>query len=89
MAFRDLHPLAPTHVLVIPQVHIVSLIEATEADTVVLGKVLRGVAETARRLGLAANGYRTVLNSGAGAGQSVFHLHAHLMSGRPFAWPPG
>ncbi|MBI5608813.1 MAG: histidine triad nucleotide-binding protein [Deltaproteobacteria bacterium] len=89
VAFRDLHPQAPTHVLVIPRRHVDSLAASTAADDVLLGKVLAGVRATADQLGLVQSGYRTVLNTGAGAGQSVLHLHAHLLAGRTLAWPPG
>ncbi len=89
VAFRDLHPQAPTHVLVIPRQHVDSLADSTGDDDVLLGKVLAGVRATAAELGLVHSGYRTVLNTGAGAGQSVFHLHAHLLAGRTLAWPPG
>jgi len=89
VAFADLHPQAPTHVLVIPRQHVDSLAASTAEDDVLLGKVLAGVRAVAAQLGLVHAGYRTVLNTGAGAGQSVFHLHAHLLAGRTLAWPPG
>ena len=87
-AFEDIGPQAPTHVLIIPRKHFASLGEATPEDQAVLGKLQLVAAELARKLKL-ANGYRTVVNTGEGAGQSVFHLHLHLLGGRAFRWPPG
>ena len=87
-AFEDIGPQAPTHVLICPQKHFASLAEATPEDQAVLGKVQLVAAELARKLKL-GNGYRTVVNTGAGAGQTVFHLHLHLLGGRGFGWPPG
>ena len=89
VAFRDINPQAPAHVLVIPRRHIASLEEATQSDESVLGRLLLTAARVARDEGLAEGGYRTVINTGAGAGQSVFHIHAHVIGGRPLAWPPG
>ncbi len=87
VAFRDIHPVAPTHVLVVPRKHVASLAEAGPEDEALLGRLLLGVRRVALDLGIVENGYRTILNTGAGAGQSVFHLHAHLLSGRRFSWP--
>jgi len=87
-AFDDIGPQAPTHILIIPRKHFASLTEATKEDTAVIGKLHLVAAELARRLKL-TDGYRTVTNSGAGAGQTVFHLHLHLLGGRDFGWPPG
>ena len=87
VAFRDVDPKAPTHVLVIPRAHVVSLVDAS--DEALLGKVMRFAAEVARKEGIAESGFRTVVNSGPDAQQSVFHLHVHVMGGRPFHWPPG
>jgi histidine triad (HIT) family protein len=87
-AFEDIGPQAPTHVLIIPRKHFASLGEATPEDQAILGKLQLVAAELARKLKL-ANGYRTVVNTGEGAGQSVFHLHLHLLGGRAFRWPPG
>jgi histidine triad (HIT) family protein len=89
IAFRDINPQAPTHVLVIPRRHIASLKDATPADEGVLGRLLLTAALVAREEGLAEGGYRTVINTGAGAGQSVFHIHAHVIGGRTLTWPPG
>ena len=87
VAFRDINPQAPTHVLVIPREHMASLDDAT--DPLILGEVLLMAQAVARNEGLVESGYRTVLNTNAGAGQSVFHLHAHVLGGRPMTWPPG
>ncbi|GAC1661466.1 MAG: histidine triad nucleotide-binding protein [Candidatus Acidiferrum sp.] len=87
-AFEDIGPQAPTHVLICPRKHFASLHEAGAEDQGVLGKLQLIAAELARQRGLEA-GYRTVVNSGEGAGQSVFHLHLHLLGGRKFNWPPG
>ena len=89
LAFRDLNPQAPTHVLVIPREHLASLNEAETHDAAALGRLLQAAAKVARQEGLAENGYRTVINTGAGAGQTVFHLHLHILGGRGLAWPPG
>jgi histidine triad (HIT) family protein len=89
VAFRDINPQAPTHVLVIPRTHVASLAEAGEGHESLLGRLLLAAARVAREAGLAESGYRTVINSGAGAGQSVFHLHLHVLGGRPLKWPPG
>ena len=89
VAFRDINPQAPTHVLVIPRAHVASLAEAGEGHESLLGRLLLAAARVAREAGLAESGYRTVINNGAGAGQSVFHLHLHVLGGRPLKWPPG
>jgi histidine triad (HIT) family protein len=88
VVIRDLNPQAPTHLLVIPQEHLESLDEASHKDEALLGHLLRVAARVANAAGL-ADGYRTVINNGAGAGQSVFHLHVHVLGGRPLNWPPG
>ena len=87
LAFRDVNPQAPVHVLVIPREPIVSLAEADETHEALLGHLLLVAARVARQEGL--TGWRTVINSGAEAGQTVFHLHVHVIGGRPLAWPPG
>jgi histidine triad (HIT) family protein len=87
-AFEDIGPQAPTHILICPRKHFGSLNEAGLEDQAVLGKLQLIAAQLARKRNLLA-GYRTVLNSGEGAGQSVFHLHLHLLGGRAFRWPPG
>lgn len=87
-AFADINPQAPTHLLICPKRHFASLAEAHASDQAVLGKLSLVAAELARERKLEA-GYRTVVNTGAGAGQTVFHLHLHLLGGRAFHWPPG
>lgn len=87
VSFRDINPQAPTHILVIPRTHVATLNEAT--DGALLGKLLMYARDVARAEGLAQRGYRVVINTNAEAGQSVFHLHAHLLGGRAMAWPPG
>src|SRR5215467_10947364 len=87
-AFEDISPQAPTHILICPRKHFESLTEARTEDQALLGKLQLVAAQLARERKLLA-GYRTVLNNGEGAGQSVFHLHLHLLGGRPFRWPPG
>jgi histidine triad (HIT) family protein len=87
-AFEDLGPQAPTHILICPRKHFSSLNDATSEDQSVLGKLQLVAAQLARKLNL-VTGYRTVVNNGEGAGQSVFHLHLHLLGGRAFRWPPG
>jgi histidine triad (HIT) family protein len=89
VVIRDLNPQAPTHMLVIPREHIESLDDASQKDEPLLGHLLRVAAKVANSEGLAEGGYRTVINNGAGAGQSVFHLHVHVLGGRPMNWPPG
>jgi len=89
VVIRDINPQAPTHLLVIPQEHIDSLDDASQKDEALLGHLLRVAARVANAAGLAEGGYRTVINNGAGAGQSVFHLHVHVLGGRPMDWPPG
>jgi histidine triad (HIT) family protein len=89
VAIRDINPQAPTHILVIPREHIESLDEASQRDEATLGHLLRVAARLANQEGLSESGYRTVINTGAGAGQSVFHLHVHLLGGRQMNWPPG
>jgi histidine triad (HIT) family protein len=89
IALRDINPQAPTHVLVIPREHLESLDEASRQDEAMLGHLLRVAARIANEQGLTESGYRTVINTGAGAGQSVFHLHLHVLGGRPLNWPPG
>jgi histidine triad (HIT) family protein len=89
VAIRDINPQAPTHVLVLPREHMESLDDATQKDEALLGHLLRMAARIANEEGHSDGGYRTVINSGAGAGQSVFHLHVHVLGGRPLTWPPG
>jgi len=89
VVFRDINPQAPTHALVIPRRHVASLNEASEADEALLGHLLLAAARVARAEGHADGGYRTVINTGAGAGQTVFHVHVHVLGGRQLTWPPG
>lgn len=89
LAFRDINPQAPVHVLVIPQEHMDSLDDASQKDEATLGHLLRIGARVANEQGLSESGYRTVINTGAGVGQSVFHLHVHVLGGRGMSWPPG
>lgn len=87
IAFRDINPQAPVHVLVIPRAHVVSLNDATDAAAV--GRLALVAAEIAKSEGVAESGYRVVANTNRDGGQSVFHLHLHLLGGRSLAWPPG
>ena len=89
LAFTDVNPRAPTHLLVIPKRPIISLADASASDVQLLGELLYACKEIAANLGVDEAGYRVVINSGAGAGQTVFHLHLHLLAGRQFSWPPG
>ncbi len=89
VAFRDISPKAPTHLLLISRRHIGSAAELTEADGPLLGRLFAVAAQLARDAGIAEHGYRLVTNSGPAAGQSVAHLHFHLMGGRSMGWPPG
>ena len=88
VAFEDLNPQGPTHVLIVPKKHIAGLKEATAEDAELVGRCHLAAAQIARER-LIEDGYRTVLNVGPGAGQSVFHLHVHLIGGRTLHWPPG
>jgi histidine triad (HIT) family protein len=87
LAFRDIYPRAPTHVLVIPKQHIATLNDLD--DPALAGELLLAVREVARLAGIAEDGYRTVINCGGDGGQEVFHLHAHVLGGRTLHWPPG
>jgi histidine triad (HIT) family protein len=87
-AFEDIHPQAPTHVLIIPKKHFAGLKEAEAVDAELIGRCHLVAAQIARKRKI-ENGYRTVLNVGPGAGQSVFHMHVHLLGGRSLSWPPG
>ena len=87
LAFRDIHPQAPVHILVIPKKHIARVADITDADQPLVGHLLLGAKRVAAKENLID--YRLVVNNGAGAGQTVFHLHVHVLGGRHFAWPPG
>ena len=88
MAFHDVNPQAPTHVLVIPKKEIPRLVDATPEDQALLGHLLLTANKVAQQLGV-GDAFRLAVNNGADAGQSVFHLHLHILAGRPFKWPPG
>jgi histidine triad (HIT) family protein len=89
LAFKDLNPAAPSHVLVIPKKHIAGIRDATPDDAETLGQVLLAARQVAEDLGVGESGYRIVVNQGANAGQSVLHLHVHVLGGRGLSWPPG
>jgi len=89
VAFRDINPQAPTHVLVIPRKHIRSLADIEDEDAGLLGEMVVVATAVARDAGLVDGGYRVVINTGVRAGQSVFHLHVHVLGGRAMSWPPG
>ncbi len=89
LAFHDIQPAAPVHVLIIPKRCIPRIAESTAGDADLLGKMLGTAREVGKKLGLEADGYRLVINNGSHGGESVPHLHLHLLGGRPMAWPPG
>ncbi len=89
VAFHDLNPQAPTHILIVPRQHIATLLDVGDDQAPLLGKLQRAAIEIARRQGLADRGFRLVTNCLEEAGQSVFHVHLHLLGGRSFDWPPG
>jgi histidine triad (HIT) family protein len=89
VAFNDIAPQAPTHVLVVPKRHIPTLNDVGVEDEQLVGELVRRAAAIAREGGFSETGYRTLFNTNRGAGQTVFHIHLHLLGGRPFGWPPG
>ena len=89
MAFRDINPKAPVHILIIPKKEIVSLATVTEEDVQILGHMMLITAKIARQEGIEESGYRVVTNINKDAGQSVFHIHFHILGGRKMTWPPG
>ncbi len=89
LAFRDINPQAPVHVLLVPKKPLVRIAEATADDHRLLGHLLLKAAEVAAKVGLKENGYRLVINNGRDGGESVPHLHCHILGGRPMRWPPG
>jgi len=89
LAFHDLHPQAPTHVLLIPKKHLTSLLDLSPEDDALVGSLVRRARDLAKDLGFAERGFRLVFNAGADAGYSVFHIHLHLLGGRSLGWPPG
>lgn len=89
LAFDDINPQAPVHALVIPKEHIASTNDLEEGDAEVMGRLFHAARLVASAKGISESGYRMVMNTGAGAGQSVFHAHLHVLGGRPLSWPPG
>lgn len=89
LAFRDINPEAPVHLLIIPRRHIPTLNDLTEADAALIGRLYLAGKQVAAELGVAERGYRTVINCNRDAGQIVFHVHLHLLAGRELGWPPG
>lgn len=89
LAFRDINPQAPLHVLVIPKIHITTLNDVDEVNAAILGKMYLAVKKIALQEGVAADGFRTVMNCNQDGGQTVFHIHLHLLAGRALQWPPG
>jgi histidine triad (HIT) family protein len=89
VAFKDVKPQAPMHLLVIPRRHIPTLNDLAETDDALVGEMIRRAASLAAEQGYADRGYRTVFNCNADAGQTVFHVHLHVLGGRPLSWPPG
>jgi histidine triad (HIT) family protein len=89
LAFNDINPQGPTHILVVPKRHIETLNDLTEADDSLIGEVVRRASVLARERGISNGGFRTVFNTNRDAGQTVFHIHLHLIGGRHLAWPPG
>ena len=89
IAFRDINPQAPTHVLIIPRKHIATINEIAEDDQALIGSLYSAAREIAAAQGIAEEGYRAVMNCNEGAGQTVFHIHLHLLGGRALSWPPG
>ncbi len=89
LAFRDINPVAPVHVLLIPKMHLDSLLAAGEQQAGLVARLLLTATKVARQLGVAEEGFRTVINTGDNGGQTVHHLHLHLMGGRFMTWPPG
>lgn len=89
VAFKDINPQAPTHLLIIPKKHIRSLNHATDEDQNLLGRLLLNAQQLARQLGHADDGYRLVINTGNEGGQTVYHIHLHLLAGKQMHWPPG
>jgi histidine triad (HIT) family protein len=89
VAFNDIRPRAPVHILIIPRKHIVSVLDIEPNDNALIGQIFQVAARLAREHGVAESGFRVVVNAGPDAGQSVFHLHYHLLGGRQMGWPPG
>lgn len=89
IAFRDINPQAPTHVLIIPRKHVPTINDISEDDQAIVGSLYSAARTIAAEEGFSAEGYRAVMNCNEAAGQTVFHIHLHLLGGRPFSWPPG
>lgn len=89
VAFNDINPQAPTHVLIVPRRHVPTLNDVAASEDALVGAMVRRAAAIAKERGIAEGGYRTVFNCNAAAGQTVFHIHLHLIGGRTMAWPPG
>ena len=89
IAFRDINPQAPTHVLIVPRRHIATINDLENSDTDAVGQLFLAARDIARQEGFADDGYRVTMNCNGAAGQTVFHIHLHLLGGRNFAWPPG
>jgi histidine triad (HIT) family protein len=89
VAFRDINPQAPTHILIIPRVHLPTVSDLDGSDAEIMGKLFLAAKELARKEGIEEGGYRMVVNAGPDAGQTVFHIHMHLLGGRGMRWPPG
>ena len=89
IAFDDIHPQAPIHTLIIPKKHIVNIIDINDSDRELIGHLFLIAKNVATKRNLDKSGFRLIINNGAGAGQSVFHIHVHLLAGRRFSWPPG
>ena len=89
VAFKDINPKAPVHLLIVPRKHIVTLLDLQQEDKSLIGDIFSVANQLAKDQGIARDGFRVVVNCGAGAGQSVFHIHFHLLGGRPMTWPPG
>jgi histidine triad (HIT) family protein len=89
LAFNDINPQAPTHILIVPKRHIATLNDLAPEDDRIVGEMVRRAAAIANARGISEGGYRTVFNTNRGAGQTVFHIHLHLIGGRPMHWPPG
>ena len=89
LAFNDINPQGPTHVLVVPKVHIATLNDLTAGDDAIVGELVRRAAAIAKERGIDAGGFRTIFNTNRDAGQTIFHIHLHLIGGRGLTWPPG
>ena len=89
LAFRDINPQAPAHFLVVPKKHIATVNDLQSTDSEIIGQLYLAAKDIAAQLGVSENGYRCVINCNAGAGQTVFHIHLHVLAGRPLSWPPG